>query len=136
MSQQSPGPGGATPFRGSLILFGFPSIPVEGEVISRSRRWRGLRMFGFLAGGLVLAPLVGLVPPHAPWAAGALGVGLFFGIRKWRERLTLVSLQGRCPKCGGEIHLKPGSAVRNGMSITCDRCHHDSVLKLELEEGS
>jgi hypothetical protein len=136
VSQEFAGGRRVTPFRGSMILFGFPSTGVEGEVIPRSRNWRGLRLFGFLAGGLVLAPLVGLIPPHAPWAVGALGVGLFFGIRKWRERLTLVSFQGGCPKCGAEIRLKPGSAVRNGMSITCDQCHHDSVLSLDLEKGS
>lgn len=77
-----------------------------------------------------MAPVVGLVPPHAPWALGALGLGFFFGIRKWREALTLVDFRGRCPKCGSPTPLKEGIAVRSGMSVPCNQCHHDSILNL------
>lgn len=123
-------PSGRILVHGSLSLFGFPSTPARAVVIPRSRGWRAIRSGGFLTGGLALAPLVGMVPPHAPWAAGALGVGAILGIRKWQERLTLVSFTGQCPRCGGPFSLKEGIALRSGMAVPCDGCHHDSILSL------
>lgn len=117
---------------GRLTLFGFPSTDAVVRVVPRSRSWRGIRAATFLGGGLLLAPVVGMVPPHAPWVAGVLGVGIFLGLRKWREHFTVASIQGRCPKCGETLQVRSGTPMRDTLSITCDACHHDSQLQVDL----
>lgn len=117
---------------GTLSLFGFPSTDAEVGVLSRTSSWRRLRAGGYFTAGLVLAPVVGMVPPHAPWALGALGMGGFLGMRKLRERFTVVSFRGECPKCGGDLPLTPGIPLRVEMSVPCEGCHHDSRLSVVL----
>lgn len=113
---------------GTLSLFGYSSTVAHLEVLPRSTGWRGLRAGLFMGGALVLAPAVGLFPPHAPWVAGVLGIGGYLGIRKWRERFTVLSFRGCCPKCGGALSLPPGTPLRPVMTVSCDGCNHDSSL--------
>ncbi|MGW8266844.1 MAG: hypothetical protein ACWGSQ_10780 [Longimicrobiales bacterium] len=117
---------------GALNLFGFPPRKATLGVLPRSRGWRALRASAFFGAGLLLAPLVGVVPPHAPWAAGALGFGGFFGIRKWRERFTIVSFRGNCPRCGKPVGIQAGTALRSTLPVPCDGCHYDAHLTVEL----
>lgn len=126
------GPGSALELSGAMTLFGFPPEKAVVHVLPRSRAWRGARAVGFISGGILLAPLVGVVPPHAPWVAGALGFGFFFGIRKWRERFTLLALHARCPKCGRPLRLKGGTPLRATHSVPCDGCHYDSQLTVRV----
>lgn len=119
-----------------MNLFGFSSTEAVVRAIPRSRSWRGVRASVFFGGGLFLSPVVGLVPPHAPWVAGALGFGIFFGLRKWREHFTLVSLEGRCPRCGEPMGVKAGTPMRSDLSVTCDACHHDSQLSVRVPAES
>lgn len=121
---------------GTLTVFGYPSTQAHLEVRARSLRWRGLRGAFFLGGGLVLAPLVGLLPPHVPWVVATLGLGGFLGLRKWRERYTIVSLQGPCPRCGGAMTLPSSTPLRPVLSVPCDECHHDARLTTVLPEGA
>lgn len=79
-----------------------------------------------------MAPAVGLVPPHVPWALAALGIGGFMGIRKWRERFTLLSFEGICPRCGGRLSLNPGIPLRPVIALTCDGCNHESRLTTSI----
>ena len=113
---------------GTISLFGFPSTSARIEVLPRSTAWRGLRASAFLGGGLLLAPAVGLVPPHVPWAVAVLGIGGFLGLRKWKERFTILSFQGVCPKCGGALSLNSGTPLRAVMTVPCDGCNHESRL--------
>jgi len=117
---------------GTVSLFGFASTSAELGVLPRSTAWRRLRGGAFFAGGLAAAPVVGMVPPHAPWAIGALAIGGVLGLRKLRERFTLISLHGSCPKCGGALSLSPGTPVRQEMAVPCEGCHHDSRLSIAL----
>ncbi len=117
---------------GTLSLFGFSSTEAALELLPRSRSWRAIRATGFIGGGLVLAPAVGLFPPHAPWATGALVLGSFLGLRKWRERFTILSLQGYCPKCGGPMAIREGTPFREALSVPCEGCNHESRLVVSL----
>ena len=119
---------------GELSLFGFPPEKAILWALPRSRRWRGIRAVAYVGGGLLLAPVLGVVPPHAPWVLGALGLGGVLGVRKWREWFTLVSFQGRCPKCGAAMTLKAGTPVRPSLSVPCDGCHHDSRLTVAASD--
>jgi hypothetical protein len=112
--------------QGKVSLFGFPDTFATVEVLPRSLGWRALRASAFVGGGLVLAPAVGLIPPHAPWAVAALGIGAFMGLRKWRERFTILSFHGTCPRCGGALFLPPHIPLRPVMTVPCEACNHDS----------
>jgi hypothetical protein len=117
---------------GTVSLFGFASTEAEVRVLPRGPGWRRLRGGGYFLGGMVLAPALGMVPPHAPWALGALAVGTALGLRKWREHFTLLAFAGTCPKCGGRLTLGLGGAAKAEMSVPCEGCHHDSRLAIAL----
>lgn len=117
---------------GTVNLFGYPPAGATIRVLPRSRSWRGLRASAYLGGSLVLAPILGVVPPHAPWVLGVLGFGGFFGMRKWREKYTLVSFRGLCPSCGGALRIRQGTPLRSDISVPCDSCHHDSRLTVAI----
>jgi len=120
---------------GTVSLFGFPNTPAQLEVLSRSTAWRALRASAFFGGGLLVAPAVGLVPPHAPWVVVALGIGGIMGLRKWKERFTILSFQGTCPKCGGVLSLASGIPLRPVMTVPCHGCNHDSRLSTPITES-
>ena len=117
---------------GTLSLFGFANTEAVLELLPRSRNWRAVRATVFFGGGLVLAPAVGLFPPHAPWATGALVLGTVLGLRKWREHFTILSLRALCPKCGGPMAIRKGTPFRNTISVPCEGCNHESRLVVSL----
>jgi hypothetical protein len=118
--------------KGTLSLFGYPSTEARLQVQPRSRRWRWTRAGFFFGSGLLAAPVVGLVPPHAPWVLGALGLGGFMGTRKWKERFTVLSLEGPCPKCGEGLAMKAGAPLKPTMTVSCGECNHDARLEPEF----
>jgi len=110
-----------------LTLFGFPATPARVFLRPRSRSWRlwgALRSQGV---GLILAPAVGLVPPHAPWALGALGVGFLLARRRWRHFATVEKVIGQCPKCGTTVSPRP-AMMRQPHPVPCEGCHHELTL--------
>ncbi|MBT8398356.1 MAG: hypothetical protein KJN92_15385 [Gemmatimonadetes bacterium] len=117
-------------------MFGFPSTTAEIEALPRSIGWRLSRAAAFIGGGLLLAPAVGVVPPHAPWVVAALGIGGFLGIRKWRERFTILSFLGSCPKCGAALAIKRGTPLKKVITVPCPGCNHDSTLTSDLSRES
>ena len=119
---------------GSLRVFGYAETEAVLGVIARSAGWRGLRAGALGLGGLMAAPLLAVVPPHAPWALGAAGTGLALGLRKWTERFTLVSLRGACPRCGGNISVDRAGRLRNPAPVDCPACHHAVTLAISPEE--
>jgi hypothetical protein len=86
----------------------------------------------YWGGALILAPVAGLLPPHAPWIVGVLGIGGFLGWRRWRERFTVLSLEGPCPKCGGALKIPGGTPLRPVMTLSCQGCNHDSRLEVDV----
>lgn len=116
-----------------LTLFGFDDSEATVRVRPRSRSWRVWGAARTQAVGLVLAPVVGLVPPHVPWALGALGVSFFLARRRWHHVFTVESVTGSCPKCGKAVSARSGM-LRDPHPVPCDGCHHD--LSLLLPEGA
>lgn len=82
----------------------------------------------------MLAPVVGVVPPHAPWAAGAGLGGLVLGLRKWGERFTLQEVEGVCPRCGAALALVGTPPLRTPHTIPCDACGNPVSLRISDEE--
>jgi len=118
--------------KGTVSLFGFPSTEAVLQVQPRSRGWRWTRAGLFLGGGLLAAPVVGLVPPHAPWVVGVLGLAGFLGVRRFKEKFTVLSFHGTCPRCGEALALKAGVPLKSAMAVPCGACGHDPRLEPDL----
>jgi hypothetical protein len=112
---------------GEAILFGFPPTRAVVTIKRRSFGWRAGGAARTMAAFLVITPVVLIVPPHAPWALGALGSGAILARRRWVEHFTLQSVQGTCPKCGAPLDVKSGR-LKTPHPITCEACHHQSSL--------
>ena len=113
---------------GEAVVFGFPDTPVELSVRRRAVSWRVGGAARTLALFVVVAPLVAIVPPHAPWAIGALATGLILARRRWSERLTLERVDGSCPRCGAPLVVKAGR-LELPHPVSCDACHYQSALR-------
>jgi len=119
---------GPVSVRAEAIVFGFPAAPVEMSVLRRASSWRVGGAVRTLVVFVVAAPLAALVPPHAPWAIGALGLGAILASRRLKERFTLVSVRGACPKCAEPLVVKAGR-LRSPHPVSCDACHHQAALR-------
>lgn len=110
-----------------LTLFGYDATDATVRIRPRSRSWRLWGAVRTQAVGVVLAPAVALVPPHVPWALGALGVSFILARRRWRHLFTVETVTGSCPKCGKPV--APRSAMlRAPHPVPCDGCHHEVAL--------
>lgn len=112
-----------------LTLFGFDSTRAAVRVRARSRSWRLWGAARTQAVGLLLAPLVGFVPPHAPWALGALGVSFILARRRWRHLFTVEEVTGNCPRCGATVSA-PAGMLKFPHPVPCEGCGHELTLQL------
>ncbi|MDT8340469.1 MAG: hypothetical protein RQ751_03065 [Longimicrobiales bacterium] len=124
------------PRAGVLRTFGYPDAEVHVTVQPRTLAWRASRAGVFIGGGVLVAPVVALVPPHAAWALGALTLGLVLGLRRWRERATVTALRGACPRCGTALSLDRPVRLRPELSVPCPRCRHTATLEVPSPPGS
>ncbi len=115
-----------------ITLFGFDVAPADARIEARSMAWRARRASIALAAGLVVAPAVGLIPPHAPWALGALGMGLLVAWRRWSEKHTLHFLEGACPRCQEDISISRPVSLRHPHAISCPACQYELALSVDL----
>lgn len=122
--------GASVPAR--ITLFGFDDVPAGARIEVRSTGWRARRTAIAMAAGLIAAPAVALVPPHAPWALGALGIGLLTAVRRWAERHTLHSLEGSCPRCGEGISISRPVRLRHPHAISCPSCQYELAVTVDL----
>jgi len=120
------------PVPAQITLFGFDVVPADARVEARSTAWRARRVAIALAAGVIAAPAAALVPPHAPWALGALGISLLTARRRWAEEHTLHSLEGACPRCGEGISLSLSTRLRHPHPISCPSCQHELAISIDL----
>lgn len=121
---------GALEVPARLALFGYEPTPARAVLRARSRRWRMAGAARTQALGILLAPLVGLVPPHAPWALGAVGVGFLLARRRWRHHFTLEGVVGACPRCGAPVSCRAGM-LRSPHTVPCEACRHEATLEVD-----
>jgi AcrR family transcriptional regulator len=108
-------------------------MPTPGRIKPRSKQWRVRGAVQIMGVFLAVAPVVAILPPHAPWPIGALAVGGILARRRFSEDCTLVSLAGaECPKCGTAMTSKQ-TRLRAPHAINCEGCHHQSTLKVPKE---
>jgi hypothetical protein len=111
--------------------FGFEPTPVHVRLVKRSTSWRMTRALLSLFVGWGLAPVVALLPPHIPWAAGSIIAGCYFAWRFSRERVTLLTYAGACPRCGNEVAAEPRAPLASSQSVHCGSCGQGLVLEIE-----
>ena len=129
-SDESSPAGVSVPAR--ITLFGFDDVPADVRVETRSVGWKARRAAIALAAGLIAAPLAALVPPHAPWALGALGIALLTARRRWAEKHTLHFLEGACPRCGEGITLSRPARLRHPHATSCPSCQYELAISVDL----
>ena len=115
-------------------VFGHDPVTVRLTLVPRSPGWRASRAARYLVGGAVLAPLVAIVPPHAPWAVGAGAGGLVLGLRKWGERFTLTAVDGLCPRCGAPLPFGGATPLKTPHSLGCEECGNPVILRIDPAE--
>ena len=121
----------ASPVSGTLQVFGHDDTVARLAVVPRGTGWRAARAGGFILGGVLAAPVVALLPPHVAWAMGSVLTGLFFGLRKWSEKHTLMELSGPCPRCGADIHIGSPTRLRNPWNVSCEACNHAATVTVD-----
>ena len=115
-----------------ITLFGFDFVSANARIEARSTGWRARRASIALAAGLIVAPVVFLVPPHAPWAVAALGIGLLMARRRWAEGHTLHFFEGACPRCGTGVSLSHPVRLRHPHPISCPSCQYELALSVDF----
>jgi hypothetical protein len=113
-----------------LRLPGHEATPARAEVVHRPRSLRLTRALHSLLGFWALAPIVFFVPPHLPWTLAAFALGIYFAWVNWSGAYEVRTVEGKCPRCGNTLTVKPGTKVSLPYKITCYHCHHDSRLEL------
>ncbi len=115
----------------SITLFGFDPVSGTARVTPRTGQWRLTRALMAFGIALVTAPFLALVPPHAPWALGALAVGAVMARRRWLERHSLRAVEGICPRCQCEVSLPRAARLRHPHPLTCESCHHELAVVVD-----
>jgi hypothetical protein len=116
---------------GRIEAFGFEPTIARLDVIERPPSWRITRALLSAIIGLGAAPVVMFVPPHVPWALGSIILGAWFARRFAMETRTLVSLEGVCPKCRGEIRVTSAVPLRRPHELSCATCLQGLLLQTE-----
>lgn len=79
----------------------------------------------------IVGTVLTLVLTFDPFVASfpfVLGIGLVYhGIR---GRYRVEAFRGRCPRCKGELRIRPGSKISLPHPMTCYECHHEPELTL------
>lgn len=103
----------------------------EARIAPRSAGWRQANALKQLWWWL-LAPLVGLAPPHFPWIIAVLAIGGVRAFNKLNEHATLLSLHGPCPKCGTVQRFTDLGRLKQPHKLHCGACRWE--LRLELKK--
>ena len=112
-----------------LSLPGHPPQPVLLEADARSTRTRAGRSLLALLGSWAAGLLLIVIPPHIPWAVGAVLAGIYFAFRSWNGELVVTRFAGPCPRCASPLSIAPGTGIRLPHRMVCYQCHHEPVLE-------
>jgi hypothetical protein len=118
--------------RATLELFGYEPTAATATLRPRTRSWRVGGAVRTMAIALVVAPVVTVIPPHAPWLIGVLAGGGLLARRRLNEHFTVEGVDGACPKCGAPVTASRGR-LRSPHPVTCDACHFEPNLRVPEE---
>lgn len=113
-----------------LYLGGHERVPVHLEIT----RYPGWMYVGRIAGrtlcwiGISVGTLVITFDPFVASFPFVIGMGATW--RALKGRYHVHAFQGRCPRCAGDLVIRPGSKINLPFSMVCYRCHHEPELRL------
>ncbi|HET7321393.1 MAG TPA: hypothetical protein VFI96_02785 [Longimicrobiaceae bacterium] len=118
-----------------LTLRAHEPTPADLEVVDVPRKKRVSRAFMYLIGFWILMPIVAFIPPHIPWIVLAFFFGIYFFWKNWTGEYIVYHFDGRCPRCGHELTIEPGTKLKFPHTMNCPECHFDPVLRLKKGAG-
>ncbi len=121
---------------GRIRLRGYATTAADLELTYRSPKTRLTSAALALLGCWALAPVVFFIPPHIPWAIGAVGAGAYLAYRRWTGEYIVHSFASLCPNCGQPLSMKADQLVELPHLVPCFNCHHEPRLELEAEVAS
>lgn len=110
---------------------GFPASEATAVVVDRdglTRVRRALAVMGLccaLAFLGVFVPLMHFVLPFV-----IVMTGVFFGVGRLRERVSLVELRCACPRCKEDKVLAVSGPFKDQRSLRCDQCAEKMTLSV------
>lgn len=113
-----------------LTLFGSPTRAAVVDVTPRPRHQRMVRALATLGVTILLAALVGIIPPHVPWILGVLALGAWRTRGEWKGEYALHAFAGPCPRCGEPLRLEE-KFITPPLAVPCYSCHAQPQLQLE-----
>lgn len=102
------------------------AVVVDHGVPARVARALG----AWLACWLLAALSVFIHILHLFLVPGFLVAGVVLGIKRLRERSSLVRLEGPCPRCKAPRTLEHIGAFRDACRVHCDGCGHSATLRV------
>lgn len=102
------------------------AVVVEHAVRARIARALG----AWLACWLLAALSVFIHILHLFLVPGFLVAGVVLGIKRLRERSSLVRLEGPCPRCKVPRTREAMGAFRDACRVHCDTCGHSATLRV------
>jgi hypothetical protein len=111
----------AVPERPVVFSFSGQQSTGSARILERSDAWRRASAMRELLIWL-LVPVVFFIPPHIPWVLLVLGMGAFRAFGRMRERATILSIRGTCPKCGTEQEFAETGRMKYPHTVTCASC--------------
>jgi hypothetical protein len=112
-----------------LSLFGFAATPVTLRVSPRTRSERVMRAILSMVAGILIAPFVFLIPPHAEWVMLSVATGMYWARKNWIAEYVVSSFEGVCPRCHAPVAIKSGTTLRFPHGVVCYACHQHPVLE-------
>lgn len=109
---------GHTPTAAHLEVARFPAVAWIGRIV--------LHVLGWLVS--TAATLLITFDPFI--ASFPLVIGLAMVYRSVRGRYRVDAFRGTCPRCAGELELKPGTRIPLPYPVVCYRCHHEPELRI------
>ena len=109
---------GHSPTPAHLEVGRFPFLAWVGRIARYTVGWLGSSWLTLV---LTFDPFVASFP-------FVIGGGLLY--RTVRGRYRVYAFRGVCPRCSGELELKPGSKIPLPYPFVCYRCHHEPELRL------
>ncbi len=105
-----------------LAVFGFAPTAASMRVLNRSVSWRATRSLLSAGIGIGAAPALFFLPLHFPWPTASILIGLFTARSKWKEKQTLLSVEGTCPACGAAVKSEKPARLKEPHVLHCTSC--------------
>lgn len=118
-------------FEASVTLGVFGASPARALAIVRRRSLAsrvGRAGLALAVAWLLVFPAIFFPVLHFVLVPGLIVGGVALAAMRLREDLSLVRVQGVCPRCGATLDLTPGGRFRLPRTVQCVHCRNQLTL--------